>query len=368
MPSVELRLHRYCPAGCGSNCRPRRPDPAFAYPLACPVSRDTSNPTMPAQPSPRACTHVVSARKWTYCRWAAHHPDQPAGAQGCGRHSLKLCAAPATERPSLQIAATAVRCLPKLETARAHVPPSAHGVRIPARCARAGPDGGPRAVACCLGAVRSTFRPGGQQPGARSTHRPQAVVIPRLRHLGWPRMRGLAPVRSHYARIAGEPAGHADQTGLPDPVWRSRRWPMGRRAAAVPGSWEHFKLALICTFTFIYKGLLPASAEGPGSQIRAAIATHRSVAAARAHLRGPCFTWGGCHGCRECPVPATSLAASAAAAGPGGIMIARVPTPLRCDRPWYILTRASGPPWPARVWRIYTRATSACLGCAVWLF
>jgi hypothetical protein len=30
-------------------------------------------------------------------------------------------------------------------------------------------------------------------------------------------MRGLAPVRSHYARIAGEPAGHADQTGLPDP-------------------------------------------------------------------------------------------------------------------------------------------------------
>ena len=148
--------------------------------------------------------------------------------------------------------------------ARAHVLPSAHGVRIPARCARAGPDGGPRAVACCLGAVRSTFRPGGQQPGARSTHRPQAVVIPRLRHLGWPRMRGVPPVCSHYARIAGEPAGHADQTGLPDPVWRSRRWPMGRRAAAVPGSWEHFKLALICTFKFIYKWLLPASADGPG--------------------------------------------------------------------------------------------------------
>ena len=113
-------------------------------------------------------------------------------------------------------------------------------------CATTDPDVGRRLrLACCLGAVRSTFRPGGRQPGARSTHRPQVVVIPRLRHLGWPRMRGMASLCSHYARIAGEPAGHADQTGLPDPVWRSRRWPMGRRAAAVPGSWEHFKLALI---------------------------------------------------------------------------------------------------------------------------
>jgi hypothetical protein len=36
--SSELRLYRYCPspAGRGSNHRPRRPDPAFAYPLACP--------------------------------------------------------------------------------------------------------------------------------------------------------------------------------------------------------------------------------------------------------------------------------------------------------------------------------------------
>ena len=158
MPSVELRLHRYCPAGRGSSSRLRRPDPAFAYPLACPVSRDTSNPTMPVQPSPRACTHVASGPKWTYCRWAAHQPDLPVGAQSYGRHSFKMCAAPATKRPSLQIAATAVRCLPKLETARAHVPPSAHGVRIPARSARAGPDDGPRSVACCLGAVRSTFR------------------------------------------------------------------------------------------------------------------------------------------------------------------------------------------------------------------
>ena len=74
----------------------------------------------------------------------------------------------------------------------------------------------------------------------------------------------------------------------------------------------------------------------------------------------------------ECPVPGHQvlpLSGLPARPGPGrGIMTARVPPPLRCDRPWYILTRASGPLCPARVWRIYTRATSACLGCAVWLF
>jgi hypothetical protein len=156
------------------------------------------------------------------------HPPTPGAA---GRHSLKMCAAPETKRPSLQIAATAVRCLPKLETGGTHVPPSAHGVRIPARCARTGLDGGPRAVACCLGAVRSTFRPGGRQPGAGSIHRPQAVVIPRLRHLGWPRMRGVAPVRSHYARIAGVPAGHATKPASPTPCGGpgDGRWVPGRR-------------------------------------------------------------------------------------------------------------------------------------------
>ena len=82
--SAEPRLHRYCPAGRGSNSRLRRPDPAFAYPLACPVSPDTSNPTMPAQPSPRACTHVTSARKWTYFHGKARLPHVPADAWGCG--------------------------------------------------------------------------------------------------------------------------------------------------------------------------------------------------------------------------------------------------------------------------------------------
>ena len=129
MPSVELRFHRYSPADRGSNSRPRRPDPAFAHPLAGPVSPDTSNPTMPAQPSPRACAHVVSARKWTYYHSAAHQPDQPAGAQGCGRHSL-ICDTPDRVRPLLRIAATAVHCLPKLVAASLHVLPSANGLCV----------------------------------------------------------------------------------------------------------------------------------------------------------------------------------------------------------------------------------------------
>jgi hypothetical protein len=144
-----------------------------------------------------------------------------------GIRELKICSAPETKRPSLQIAAAAVRCLPKLDTAGTHVLPSAHGVRIPARCARAGLEGGTRAAAGCVGAVRSAFRPGGRQPGARSTHRPQAVGFPRLHHLGWPRMRGVAPVRSHYARIAVEPATLADPSGLPHALRRPRRRPKG---------------------------------------------------------------------------------------------------------------------------------------------
>ena len=153
MPSVELRLHRYCPASRGSNSRLRRPDPAFAYPLACPVSPDTSNPTMPAQPSPRACTHVVSARKWTYYRWAAHQPDQPAGAQGCGRHSL-ICDTPDRVRPLLRIAATAVGHLPRLVAAGPHALPSAHGLCVSVAVRQPIPT-----LAGALGAVRSLYPP-----------------------------------------------------------------------------------------------------------------------------------------------------------------------------------------------------------------
>jgi hypothetical protein len=201
MPSLELRLHGYYPAGRRSNSRLRRPDPAFVYPLAGPVSPDTSNPTIPAQPSPRACTHVVSARKWTYYRWAAHHPDQPTGAQGCGRHSL-ICDMPDRVRPLLRIAATAVGQLPRLVAAGPHVLPSAHGLCVSVAVRQPIPT---LAGACAWRVAwvpcAAYIPPGGQQPGARSAHRPQAVVLPRLSHLGWPRMRGVASVCSHYARI-----------------------------------------------------------------------------------------------------------------------------------------------------------------------
>jgi hypothetical protein len=50
-PSVEPRIYRYCTASYGSAPRPRRPEPAFAYPLACPVSRDTPNTTATIAPS-----------------------------------------------------------------------------------------------------------------------------------------------------------------------------------------------------------------------------------------------------------------------------------------------------------------------------
>ncbi len=145
----------------------------------------------------------------------------------------------------------------------------------------------------------------------------------------------------------------------------------------MPGSWEHFKLVQVASgsesdvlllFKFIYKlqveGLLPASAEGPGSQIqfRAAIAIHRSIAAARtrSHLRGPCLTtWGGlgCHGYRGCSVhPATTGSWAAGRPGAGhqdcsssSSPAAESPVPV-CqtgpDRPWCILTRASGPLCP----------------------
>ena len=46
--SADPRLHRYCPAGRRSNHRPRRPDPAFAYP-----SRALCLQTHQTRPYPR---------------------------------------------------------------------------------------------------------------------------------------------------------------------------------------------------------------------------------------------------------------------------------------------------------------------------
>ena len=51
---------------------------------------------------------------------------------------------PAPSHPSMRIAATAARCLPKLVAADAHVLPSAHGLRISIRCVTADPDSGRR--------------------------------------------------------------------------------------------------------------------------------------------------------------------------------------------------------------------------------
>jgi len=109
----------------------------------------------------------------------------------------------------MRIAASVARCLPKVVAAGAHVLPSAHGLRISIRCVTADPDAADTCARRCLGAVRRKHRQGSGPPGARAIHRPQALGFPRLRHLGWPRMRGVAPVRSHYARIAVEPAAHA---------------------------------------------------------------------------------------------------------------------------------------------------------------
>jgi hypothetical protein len=205
MPSVDLRLCRYFPAGRGSNSRPRRPDPAFAYPLACPVSRDTSNPTIPAQPSPRACTHVDSAPNWTYCHGKACLPRAPADAGGCGSAFTHLrrarkgppvaahcshCGGPAPEARGSRGAPAAERAWPVLSVAVRQPIPTLAGV-----CAWR--------VAWVQCAAYTPL--GMYHPGARSTHRPQAVVIPRLSHLGWPRMRGVASVCSHYARIDSQP-------------------------------------------------------------------------------------------------------------------------------------------------------------------
>ena len=125
--SADPHLHRYSPADRGSEPRPCRPDPAFTYPLAGPVSRDTSNSTMPAQPSPRACTHVVSAPKWTYCHGKVCLQRALADAGGCGSAFTHLHGRE-RGRPLQYIAAATVDQLPRLVVAEARLLPSAHGL------------------------------------------------------------------------------------------------------------------------------------------------------------------------------------------------------------------------------------------------
>ena len=65
MPSVELRLHRYFPADRGSEPRPRRPDPAFAYPsrALCLETHQTRPYPRNHRPEPvRTCSRLQSGR------------------------------------------------------------------------------------------------------------------------------------------------------------------------------------------------------------------------------------------------------------------------------------------------------------------
>ena len=121
--------------------------------------------------------------------------------RACGRHSL-ICNTPDRVRPLLRIAATEVGHLPRLVAAGPHALPSAHGLCVSVAVRQPIPT---LAGACAWRVAwvpcAAYIPPGMHHPGARSTHRPQAVVIPRLRHLGWPRMRGVASVCSHYAQI-----------------------------------------------------------------------------------------------------------------------------------------------------------------------
>ncbi len=187
--SAELRLCRYCPAGRGSKHRLH----AVQNQRWLTPSRDLclethqALETLPAQQLLRACTRVTSASKWTYLRHKARLPHAPADAGGCGS-ALTPFATTGQKKglhPSLHIAATAVDRLPTLGFRRACASRFATRQPIPT-VARAG-------TTPCLGAARRTYRPGMYGPGARSP-RPQAVVqvIPRLGHLGWPRMRCVA--------------------------------------------------------------------------------------------------------------------------------------------------------------------------------
>ena len=171
MPSVEPRLYAYFSAGRGSDPRPRRPEPAFAYPFPCPVSRDTSNTTMPAQPSPRACTHVTSAPRWTYFHGKARLQHASADTGGCGSAFTPIFDGTERGRPLLRIAATAVDHLPRLVAAGPHMLPSAHGLRISVRCATADPEAGTRQCRALPGRCAPHTSPGQWAPW-RAIHSP----------------------------------------------------------------------------------------------------------------------------------------------------------------------------------------------------
>ena len=116
-------------------------------PLACPVSRDTSNPTNGARPSPSIAPglHARGLGSKSNVLPRQNSPSRRTRRRRGLRVGIRSdLRTPAPSHQSMRIAATAVRCLPKLVTAGAHVLPSAHGLRISIRCVTADPDGGRR--------------------------------------------------------------------------------------------------------------------------------------------------------------------------------------------------------------------------------
>jgi hypothetical protein len=116
----------YFPAGCGSQPRPRRPEPAFAYPLACPqcVSRRIKPDHARVTIALGVCARGLIAGRLTIPTCL------PAPRAAAGIHSNSALRQQRSARRCKSQPLRYVRCLPKLDTAGAHVPPSAHGVGI----------------------------------------------------------------------------------------------------------------------------------------------------------------------------------------------------------------------------------------------
>ena len=108
------------------------------------MSRDTSNPTNGARPSPSIAPglHALGlGSKANVLDSPSRRTRRCRGLRVGIRSDLRT---PAPSHPSMRVAATAARCLPEVVAVGAHVLPSAHGLRIPIRCVTADPDGGRR--------------------------------------------------------------------------------------------------------------------------------------------------------------------------------------------------------------------------------
>jgi hypothetical protein len=165
-----------------------------------PVSRDTSNSTIPATIAPGVYARGLGSKVDVPPRQRSPSPRTRRRRGGCesALTPIQVCDGPEKRglRPSLRIPAAAA--LDRRPEARAAACAACRRILVPSRHSAADPDRGTRQCWAFLGAARRTYRHGmhHSQAGARSTRRPQSVAIPRLRHLGRPRMRGGASVRS----------------------------------------------------------------------------------------------------------------------------------------------------------------------------